>query len=470
MSEKHVKTLVISVTAIALMAVVLIAFFNPPKVPAAPTEASISREEQSSETASAEKESSSAAESTAETVPEATEESTVPSSSEEAPESSAPESSSEETAASTAENKPTEPAPPVTPPSGNVPDLTGVDYSKYLPVPEGYPVQPASAQSVSSFGGIYKKNSDQKVIYLTFCLGSEVGYTDQILNVLKSKGVQALFLVVANEYPRSSGRGVSGRTMLSRMVNEGHLVGSHGFVHVYSSSLSDKGFVNDVVQAERALQQVLGSSYHLRYYRPPGGSATTRDYYLAQKMGLTTVMYSFNYRDFDDYGFLQNTSKSKALAALKSGLAPGSVYYLHVTECNVEALPDFIDWARGQGYTFLRIDQDPGGLSANPPAPVPVTEPTSSEAESSSSEAEPSSSEAEQSSSEAEPASSETEPASSETEPFSSETEPASSETEPASSEAEQSSFETEHSSSEAEPSSEAEQSSSETEGSGDIL
>ena len=50
-------------------------------------------------------------------------------------------------------------------------------------------------------------------------------------------------------------------------------------------------------------------------------------------------------------------SGAEALEKMKSGLAPGNIYYLHSRPCTTAALSAFIDYARSQGYEFRRLDQ-----------------------------------------------------------------------------------------------------------------
>ncbi len=236
----------------------------------------------------------------------------------------------------------------------------GVDYS-FLPSPlsRDYP----TAGEVMENGGLYLKNADQKVIYLTFCIGDDLGYTDAILDILKEKEVKAAFFLSMDLYvPVNTDK-------VWRMIEEQHLVGSHGYNHAESRSMSDIYFVNDAVMAQRGLDAALGCRYPLRYYRAPGGLMTLRDIYVACRMGITPVHFSFSYRDFDQNNM---PDRDKALAALKTGIVNGAIYYLHASECNAEALGEFIDYAREQGYSFLRIDQNPGDPLTEPEiSPLP---------------------------------------------------------------------------------------------------
>ena len=278
------------------------------------------------------------------------------------------ESESSETNAdnSSSENKseapPTpEALPPVTPlpsPSLTGQRLEGVNYDAYLPVPEGVGRRETSASLAMNYGGYYTKNSSEKVIYLTYCMDYENGYTNQMLDVLSSLGIRACFFITGTYLSRRP-------DMARTILNRGHILGSHSYRHLYTYELSDVELINDFVLSKNLFRDSLGVS--LQYYRPAYGSITERDMVLAQRFGLITVMFSFYYADYD---LANQPSKGAALERLISGIRPGAIYYLHVTPCNIQALPEFVSYARSQGYTFLRLDQNDGGES-----PVPPTQP-----------------------------------------------------------------------------------------------
>ena len=226
----------------------------------------------------------------------------------------------------------------------------GPDFDSVMPVPEELIRETVSALMVYDYGGYYKKETGRQTIYLTFCLATENGLTPQILEILKNKQVPAAFFINGEYFRSSNDPDGTARAILAA----GQIIGSHGYKHWFSYHWNDQEMLDDFKNMEALLKEKLGADFVLKYFRPAYGSATERDLYMAQKLGYTTVMYSFNYRDWDQANM---PDKASALESLKSGLSAGAIYYLHVQPCNVEALPDFIDYARAQGYTFCRIDE-----------------------------------------------------------------------------------------------------------------
>ena len=75
-------------------------------------------------------------------------------------------------------------------------------------------------QLIDQYNGMAMGNEEDRNIYLTFDLGYEAGYTENILNVLKEKNVQGAFFITAHYLNTAS-------DLVERMIQEGHIVGNH---------------------------------------------------------------------------------------------------------------------------------------------------------------------------------------------------------------------------------------------------
>lgn len=72
---------------------------------------------------------------------------------------------------------------------------------------------------LDQYQGMYMGNKEQKLVYLTFDLGYEAGYTSKILEILKQNEVKATFFITAhylNTQPE----------LVKQMIDEGHIVGN----------------------------------------------------------------------------------------------------------------------------------------------------------------------------------------------------------------------------------------------------
>ena len=217
-------------------------------------------------------------------------------------------------------------------------------------VTAGYDRSAATKDLIAKYGGIYRKNEDQKVCYLTFDCGYEYGFTPKILDTLKEKNVKAVFFVTGSfvDDPKN-------KDILFRMYNEGHVIGSHTDHHKAMPLLSDEEFINEMNGLQLKVNALLGFDYQLEYYRPPEGATNERDLCLARKMGYTTVVWSYAYLD---YNVDNQPDPAASLEKAKIGLHDGCVYLLHaVSATNTAILGDLIDYMKAEGYDIRRIDQ-----------------------------------------------------------------------------------------------------------------
>ena len=215
---------------------------------------------------------------------------------------------------------------------------------------------------LEKYGAIYHKNQDQKVCYLTFDCGgtSNAEMVGEILDILKTKGVKAVFFIPGDFLMSNLNReGEAIRPdraeVLRRIVAEGHLIGSHTYTHPQMPKLSDEDFIMQLNTQQNRIDTALGYAYPLSYYRPPEGATSERDLYLAQKMGYHVTLWSYAYLDWDAS---KQMEVGEALEKAKIGLHDGCVYLLHaLSSTNRAMLGDLIDYMKAQGYDIRRIDR-----------------------------------------------------------------------------------------------------------------
>ena len=213
----------------------------------------------------------------------------------------------------------------------------------------GYDRSAETLALLDKYGAIYRKNEDQKVVYLTFDCGYEYGNTNSILDTLKEKNVKAVFFCTGSfvDDPKN-------KDILLRMYNEGHMIGSHTDHHKAMPLLTDEEFISEMNGLQLKINALLGFDFQLSYYRPPEGATNERDLCLAKKMGYTTVLWSYGY---GDYNVDNQPDPAASLEKAKIGLHDGAVYLLHaVSSTNAEILGDLIDYMKAEGYDIRRID------------------------------------------------------------------------------------------------------------------
>lgn len=196
------------------------------------------------------------------------------------------------------------------------------------------------------YGGLCLDTSGEKVIYLTFDCGYENGCTEKILDTLKDKNVKAAFFVTLDHVKSSP-------EIVSRMINEGHIVGNHSTTHPNFSAISRTRMVEEIQTLDNYLRTKFG--YSAPFFRFPEGACSQNALELVQSIGYTSVFWSSAYADWD-------TTNSKgaqyAFDTVTSRLHPGCVLLLHaVSYDNADALGDIIDYAKKEGYTFKALGE-----------------------------------------------------------------------------------------------------------------
>lgn len=180
-------------------------------------------------------------------------------------------------------------------------------------------------------------------IYLTFDEGYENGYTSQILDVLKEKGIKATFFIT-KPYAESN------YELVKRMIDEGHTVGSHSVTHPAAGmpSLSINDQIYEVKELHNYVKQKF--DYDMYLFRYPAGIFSEQSLALVSSLGYTSVFWSFAYADWDPNN---QPDEAEALKKVTDRLHNGAIYLLHaVSKTNADILGDFIDNAIKQGYNF----------------------------------------------------------------------------------------------------------------------
>lgn len=177
-------------------------------------------------------------------------------------------------------------------------------------------------------------------ITLSFDQGYENGYTTPILDALKEKNVQAIFFLTGH-YVRSQPE------LVQRMIDEGHILGSHSDNHkVYCSELSIDESIEDAKWMQDHLRENF--NYEMRIFRFPEGLFSEQSLALVQQLGYQSVFWSFGYSDWNPDN---QPEPAAALERITSYLHPGEIMLLHsVSKTNAEILPQVIDIIREKGY------------------------------------------------------------------------------------------------------------------------
>lgn len=185
----------------------------------------------------------------------------------------------------------------------------------------------------------------RKVAYLTFDDGPNE-YTEEILNILKSNGLQATFFMIGGQIP-------SYKDSVNRLVKEGHYPALHSMTHSYQKLYNEGQIVNEMKQTQSILKDVTGVYSVLTrcpYGSMPGLTSALRDQMAAA--GLKEWDWTV---DSSDWKLAHNPS-GIVQTVLEQSSENLEVILLHEKKQTVQALPALIAGLRSEGYEFEIYD------------------------------------------------------------------------------------------------------------------
>ena len=199
---------------------------------------------------------------------------------------------------------------------------------------------------MDKYNGLYMGNNQKKLVYLTFDLGYEAGYTSKILEVLKQNNVKATFFITAH-YVNTEPE------LVKQMIDEGHIIGNHTVNHKSMPDCSLDTIKKEVMDLHTSIKEKF--NYEMKFIRPPKGEYSERTVAYTNTLGYTSVMWSFAYDDWDENKQgREEYGKKKILDNLHNG----EIILLHATsKDNSKILDDVIKQAKEQGYEFKNIDE-----------------------------------------------------------------------------------------------------------------
>ena len=157
-----------------------------------------------------------------------------------------------------------------------------------------------------------------KVCALTFDDGPDGKYTPQIAAILGRYQIHATFFVIGrriNDNPQ----------VLLDLVKAGYEIGNHSADHPNMQHLSSDRQRSQIKSVQDTLTK---RGITTRWFRPPYGAFNATTVSAASKLGLETVLWSVDPRDWSEPGV------SRIQSRVLSAVTPGAVILLHSTHAS----------------------------------------------------------------------------------------------------------------------------------------
>ncbi|MDQ3693747.1 MAG: polysaccharide deacetylase family protein [Chloroflexota bacterium] len=168
-----------------------------------------------------------------------------------------------------------------------------------------------------------------------------------ILDTLAAKEVPATMFVMGWWAERKP-------PVLSRLVEEGYLIGSHGYAPNELPALSDAEVLNDLSAAEAAIAEATGRPA-APYFTPYAAAIDSRVRHLVAERGALVVGWEV---PAADYG--ADATEESVYARVMDNISGGAIVEMHLdgpasAVSTGRALPRIIDDLRARGYQFVTI-------------------------------------------------------------------------------------------------------------------
>ncbi|MFC4149049.1 polysaccharide deacetylase family protein [Micromonospora mangrovi] len=195
-------------------------------------------------------------------------------------------------------------APPVSKPTPSPrPTRTSTPKPPLRPLPSTLPV------------GLDRSSGDRSVA-LTFDDGPDPRWTPQLLDQLRAAHVTATFCLIGRQVQRHP-------ELVARIVREGHQLCNHSWRHDLNLGRRPVADIRaDLLRTNRAIHAAVPNA-KVSWFRQPGGRWTPEEVEVARQLGMRSLHWSVDPRDWD-----KPTSQT-ITTRVEHAVKPGAVVLMH---------------------------------------------------------------------------------------------------------------------------------------------
>ena len=183
---------------------------------------------------------------------------------------------------------------------------------------------------------VWRKETLDKEIWLTFDDGPTPEVTPWILSILKKENVKATFFLVGQqieEFPE----------LVGAIIKDGHTIANHSYSHKNGWLTNKEKYLEDIENCQALMP-------NNKLFRPPYGKVTK------VQIAVLKEKYKIILWDVLSYDFKQNTSSKKVQENIIQNTKSGSIILMHnnlMSFKNVKPiLEKTIQKLKAKGYNF----------------------------------------------------------------------------------------------------------------------
>jgi peptidoglycan/xylan/chitin deacetylase (PgdA/CDA1 family) len=221
--------------------------------------------------------------------------------------------------------------------------------------PPTIPLQLGCGPNVRPASSVISSGPAGRDIALTFDDGPSPDYTATILTTLEQTHTPATFFLVGSNVQQSP-------ALVRREAADGFVLGIHTWDHPDMTTLSPQQRQWELAATAQALHNVLGADYCVPFWRPPFGAYDDAVVTQARSLGLSTVTWDVDPRDWSDPGVKVIVDR------VLSAVHPGAIILLHDGYRDrlqtAQALPLIIKGLKRRGYVPVTLPDLLAGSSS----------------------------------------------------------------------------------------------------------
>ncbi|MCC7301900.1 MAG: polysaccharide deacetylase family protein [Bacteroidia bacterium] len=186
---------------------------------------------------------------------------------------------------------------------------------------------------------VWRVNTFEKVLYLTFDDGPTPGVTEGVLDELRKHNAKGTFFCLGKnvrKYPE----------IFQRIMDEGHAAGNHTENHLNGWQSSRENYLSDIQKCAETVCSDL--------FRPPYGRIT-KSQIKALKQNYKLIMWDVLSWDFDS-----GIPASRVLRNVCAQCRPGSIVVFHdsrkAEQHVLQVLPKALRFFEKKGYRFGKLE------------------------------------------------------------------------------------------------------------------
>ena len=183
---------------------------------------------------------------------------------------------------------------------------------------------------------VWRKETLDNEIWLTFDDGPTPEVTPWILSVLKKENVKATFFLVGQqieEFPE----------LVGAIIKEGHTIANHSYSHKNGWLTNKEKYLEDIENCQALMP-------NNKLFRPPYGKITKA------QIAVLKEKYKIILWDVLSYDFKQNTSPKKVQENIIQNTTSGSIIVMHNNQMSFKNLEPILEKTiqqlRAKGYNF----------------------------------------------------------------------------------------------------------------------